>query len=150
MDEMEQRRAVLPPDEVKRICEALQQRHRAHLRPGDRFECEGWMTHGEARAQLKLRDPSEEEVLILQARVDLVEQDIQDPNDGKALALDVLDLAVQEYFAQERIWSPSLDWGEEPHQEKTVWLRGRRRNLKLDRIAAELLGEELEPDFDAP
>jgi hypothetical protein len=144
----QERRAALAPEAQRKVLDALHQRHRAHLRPGEAFTCDGSMTHGDAQMELTLRDPEDEQVLRLQARVDLIANDIQSPTEGLDLAMDLLDLALQEFFDQERMTCPPQDWKEHELDGHQAWLRGRLRNLKLERMASELLNEPLEPDFD--
>lgn len=147
---MQQQTIQMTPETREKVLKALRERHRSHLRPGEALECEGSMNHGEAQAQLVLRDAAEEQVLTLQGKVDLIGNDIQSPLDGLHAVLDLLDLSLQEYFAAGRNWRPDLDWKPHtlPQGEHEVWTRGRLRNLKVERMAAELLGEALEPDFE--
>ncbi len=131
------------------ILDALRERHHAHLRPGETLSCDGTLTHGEAWCELVLSDDEEEKVLRLQAQVDLVGQDIQNPTEGRELGMDLIDIALQEYFSTDRTWVPTQDWKSQVLRDKEVFIRGRLRNLKLERQAAELLGDPMEPDFDS-
>ena len=147
---MEDLRVKLDDNTRRSLLDTLRKRHHAHLRPGEVLECDSALTHGEAWCELVLRDPKEEQVLRLQARVDLVALDIQDPTEGRDLGMDLLDLALQEYFSTDRSWVPTEDWKAHLYEEREAWIRGRLRNLKLERQAADLLGEPLEPDFEEP
>lgn len=143
---MDVRRLKIGDEELAKIIKTLSERHHAHVKPGEVFELEGYMNHGEAYARLWLRDPEETQVLSMEARVDLIGEDIQNPDEGKMHALDILDLGLQEYFSTSRTWKPSLDWKAHKHDGVDVYFRGSVRNLKLEKMASELLGEPLE-DF---
>ncbi len=137
-------RAKLQESERKELVKLLQERHRMHLKPGEQFTCEGFMTHGEAHITMTLADPEEEAVLTLEGRIDLEAMDIQNPQSGRDYVLDCLDEALHEHFESERMWKPSMVWREHPYDKVMVWMRGSLRNLKVERMADALLGESSE------
>ncbi len=136
---MSNKRVPIPPGQISDVLELLHERHRLHLRPGDRFTFEGDMSHGDIVANMTLADPEETEVLTLEARLDLVGNDISNPSDGLSLVMDLLDESFQSFFASGRTWRPSLDWSVYDFGESQVQMRGQVRNVKLDRMADALL-----------
>ena len=133
--------AVIPAAEIDKVLELLRQRHRSHLRPGDVLELDGVVTHGEATVSLTLRDPEGTQVLTLETRCDLVDNDIQNPIDGKMACFDLLELALTQYLESGRQWRPGVGWGPEACEDVTVCMRGSVRNLKVEAMADAWLEE---------
>lgn len=131
--------AIIPKAEIAKVQGLLEERHRRHMRPGDSLHMEGVVSHGEAEVSLRLADPDDTEVLSLDARCDLVANDLQNPMDGKHACFDLLDVALAEYFESGRTWRPGLDWSAQKYDDVEVWLRGEVRNLALERQADALL-----------
>jgi len=133
------RHVKLTIEERNKVVKTLTERHRAHLASGETFLYDGHVSHGEVELRVELANADDTDVLTLEGRVDLVENDIQDPAEGKHLLMDFLDEVLIEYFEDDRDLRPDLDWKSYDYQSREVWVRGERRNRKLDRLADELL-----------
>ncbi len=133
--------AVIPAAEIEEVLGLLRERHRSHIRPGEALTLEGIVSHGEAKVSLTLRDPEETEVLTLDTCCDLVENDLQNPIDGKMACFDLVELALSQYLESGRQWRPSLAWGPESVEDIAVWMRGSVRNLKVEAMADAWLKE---------
>lgn len=125
----------------KELVKLLTDRHGATLAAGETFTCGGHVSHGEAFASVQLSTRDESRVVTLEARVDLEVNDIQNPLDGRDVAVDFLDEVIAEYFDNERMLRLNLDWKEYPFGDKTVAFRGSVKNLKVDRMADEWLAK---------
>ena len=64
------------------------------------------------------------------------------------LILNFLDAFLAEWFANERSTRLSLNFRVHEFEGHELFFRGRRRDLKADQLAAEFLGEPLEPDLE--
>ena len=125
--------------ERREIIELLVARHSVHLEPGERFEVDGHVSHGEAWLKMTLSDPEETDVLDLEARIDLVSNEIQDPNSGKYTLIDFLDEAFIQFFEEDRWMRSELQWKSYDYQGNELQFRSERRNKKLDDMADHLL-----------
>jgi hypothetical protein len=133
--------AVIPAAEIETTLDLLRNRHRVHLRPSDRIQLTGMVSHGEATVTLTLSNPDETEVLSVEARCDLVENDIQNPMDGKDICFNLLDMGLGEYLVSGRQWRPPIDWSREVLDDIIVWIRGSVRNVQVDRLTDAFLAE---------
>lgn len=138
---MSRKQVPLSKDEIKVVLELMSERHRLHLAPGERFELAGHMNHGEVWVRMRLTNPEETEVVEIESRVDLVSNDLDNPLAGKELLLDLLDEGFQDFFGEDRMWRPPLEWAPLDYKGHQVELRGSVRNLKLERMADELLAQ---------
>ena len=115
----------------------------ANLEPGEVFTFEGEVSHGEVNLTIRLSDPEESDVLLLEGHIDLIENDVQNPNDAKDSLLDILDEIIAGYFEEERELRLIDDWRELFIPDGyTILVRGSRRNLKLERMADALLAAD--------
>jgi len=64
------------------------------------------------------------------------------------LVLEFLDAFLSEWFAEQRQVRLSLNYRAHDFAGQQVFFRGRRRDLQADRMAAEFLGEPMEPDLE--
>lgn len=64
------------------------------------------------------------------------------------LIVNFLDAFLSEWFANKRSTRLSLNFRIHDFMGAELFLRGRRRDLKADRLAAKLLGEPMEPDLE--
>jgi len=67
---------------------------------------------------------------------------------GQSLVLDFMDQYVAEWLAADRGVRPPINYTAYRFRGLEVFLRGRRRDLQAERMAAELLGEPMEPDLE--
>ena len=67
---------------------------------------------------------------------------------ARQLVLEFLDAFISEWFAERREVRLSLNFRAHDFSGQQVFLRGRRRDLRADRMAAQLLGEPMEPDLE--
>ena len=84
---------------------------------------------------------------IMEAGLSRPEKTIEEPP-IRDLLLNFLDAILAEWFANERSTRLSLNFQTHEFEGNEIFLRGRRRDLKADQLAAELLGEPLEPDLE--
>jgi hypothetical protein len=122
--------------------DALQDRHGAHLQPGERFAVR-LLHHGDARrVQVQLVDAVRDRVLELCA-------DAPELADEEAipLALDFLDRVVDEILAGGREAFPPLDPAPYPFEGHTLYLSGGLRRPEVESQADALLrAAGFEPD----
>ena len=64
------------------------------------------------------------------------------------LIVNFLDAFLAEWFENKRSTRLSLNFRVHEFRGFELFLRGRRRDLKADQLAAELLGEPMEPDLE--
>jgi hypothetical protein len=66
----------------------------------------------------------------------------------RTLVVNFLDAYLGDWFASERTERLTLDYATHEFEGREYFVRGRRRDLKADQLAAEFLGEPLEPDLE--
>ena len=135
--------AKLSPGERSKIVELLHVRFGGNLAPGEVFTFDGELSHSEVNLSVRLSDFEESDVLLIEGHIDLELNEIQDPSEAKTSLLDTLDELLGGYFEEERFLRMVDDWQEYINIDgHTVMLRGSRRNLKLERMADELLAAD--------
>lgn len=138
-DDNAPRFAPLPKAERDQLAQLLTKRHRNHLAPGERFTVEGHLSHGEVALTMRLAPKDEGDTLTLEGKIDLVANDLQDPNEARFLLMDFLDEVFQTYFEQERLMPLDLAWRAYTFQEVEVLHRSERNNPHLESLADAIL-----------
>ena len=72
----------------------------------------------------------------------------RDESAARQLVVNFVDAYLSEWFTEGRSLRPTLDFTTHTFQGQSVFLRGRRRDLKAERLAAEWLGDPLEVDLE--
>jgi hypothetical protein len=67
---------------------------------------------------------------------------------SEALVMDFMEAFLGDWLADERCLRPSVDFSAHQFSGREFFLRGRRRDLHAERMAAELLNEPLEADLE--
>ena len=135
------RKVPFTSQEKRQVIELLRQRHGANLDAREKFTVDGHLSHGNAWAQIKLADPDEDRVVRLEARIDIVENDIQNPTDARDLILDFLDEVLVEYFEKGRDLRFDLEWKVYERDGHELEFCGSDRNLKLEKMADDWLAQ---------
>ena len=72
----------------------------------------------------------------------------RDEPQARNLVIAFIDAYLSEWFAEDRCIRPPLNYQAHSFRDQEVFLRGRRRDLKAERLAADFLGEPLEADLE--
>ena len=72
----------------------------------------------------------------------------RDELQARNLVVAFIDAYLSEWFAEDRCMRPPLNYQAHPFRDQEVFLRGRRRDLRAERLAADFLGEPMEPDLE--
>jgi hypothetical protein len=124
--------------EAARVCRLLKERHRRGLRPGEEFQVRGWVQDEVVYATLTLRNQDESLHYPMEARLDVADSE-QLPEDALDVLLDFLDYYVGQYLERDRDVYLTIDWSEVRFGESVLQARGQVLNLKLERMADEIL-----------
>jgi hypothetical protein len=67
---------------------------------------------------------------------------------SEALVMDFMDAYLGDWLADERSLRPTVDFSAHQFSGREFFLRGRRRDLQAERLAADLLNEPMEADLE--
>lgn len=129
----------LDEEESRRIVEALTERYRAELHEGEGFAVSGDLGDEAVTTTVVLGNRDGSETLEIEGRISLADNEMVMPHEALDAVLDLIDEFLQEYFDEERGLRIHPTWKAYDLGEARVEMRGRRRNLVLERAADEFL-----------
>ena len=94
-----------------------------------------------------IEDQQQRHRWIFEAGVTRPEKTRDEPA-ARKLVLEFVDAYLSDWFAEDRGIRPSLNFQAHTFGKREVFLRGRRRDLRAERMAADFLGEPMDPDLD--
>ncbi len=128
------------------IAATLSERYHDELR-GDALVAMAPLHNKRLCLRLVIEDREQRHRWILEAGVTRPPKTRDEPA-AYQLVIAFLDAYLSDWFNEDRDTRLSLNYRAHTFGDKDVFLRGRRRDLRAERLAAELLDEPLEPDLD--
>jgi hypothetical protein len=97
--------------------------------------------------RITIEDQKQRHRWIFEAGVTRPEKKVDEPA-ARKLVLEFIAAYLSQWFGEDRSIRPSLNFQAHSFGKQEVFLRGRRRDLRADRLAADFLGEPMDPDLD--
>ena len=144
-----QHKPLFDAETSRTALQLLKQRHRRRLKPDEDFRVAAHVEPPFVVVTLTLANADESFYYPMEARVLAETEGLDDEAACAELCLDFLDYYVGEYLRGERDVYLNLDWSGVRFGEYEVQARGQVLNLKLERLADELLAAAGD-DEDAP
>ncbi len=121
------------PDALCAELSALLQRSlRPHFKPGEVLTLTGELGHGHCTVSVHLAHPDSGESVVLDVAVETVPNHLDNPLHARDLALDHAQTLLRDFLVNHRIWHLHVSWQAEEVDGKTIWVRGERRNVRLE------------------
>ena len=132
--------------DTDQINDLLEERWSSEL-AGDRIRSSAIEHHKRICLRICIDSADERYRWIMEAGLSRPDKTADEPT-KRDLIINFLDAYLAEWFESKRSTRLSLNFCIHEFAGHEIFLRGRRRDLKADQLAAEFLGEPLEPDLE--